>query len=470
MHYCHGFSQLQQSSVVQYHITVRQYPTPLLCIDDDERMLQFYTRMLRQQVTDIICTTSGREGVNLARERKAGVVLLDLRIPDLDGLSVLKELKELPSPPEVILITGHGTVQTAVEAMKLGAVDFLEKPFETVQLQRRVEPLLKIRALEAENRALKNIEEPESLFPNLLGSSPIIRELKNTLFRLAQSDVPVTITGESGTGKELIARGLHEAGPRRESPFVVVDCGALPESMIESELFGHEKGAFTGADRGSQGLFRAADGGTLFLDEIGELPPLMQTRLLRAVQYQEIRPLGSTRSYRVDVRIVTATNSDLAASVREGSFREDLYHRITGVVVRAPALREHPEDIAEIAEGILKRHENDEHRRYRISEDALALLRNQRWSGNVRELENVLHGTIALLSGEIIDAAALKLREPFDTGVPTNAGAPKAFAETKEQAIDRALKASNGNKRRAAELLGVAESTIYRNLKRRSRS
>jgi DNA-binding NtrC family response regulator len=428
-------------------------------------MLETYRRILRTRAGRIILAENGREGLKQASRHDVDVVLLDLRMPGENGMDILYELKRLPHPPEVIIITGHGSVTEAVDAMKRGAADFIEKPFSPIQLTKRIEPLLRIRELEAENEFLRNPADPDALFPDIIGSSEVMRGVKSTIIQLAGADVTVTITGESGTGKELVARALHVAGPRRDKPFIAVDCGALPESMVESELFGYQKGAFTGAHQASPGLFRSADGGTLFFDEIGELPPSMQTRLLRSLQNREVRPIGSAHPVPVDVRVITATNMDLRQAVTTGTFREDLFYRLTAVILRLPPLREHRDDIPELADHILRRYTANDGKPYELSPAAMDALKQYPWPGNVRELENILSGACALSSRNAIDRDDLRIPVvPADTDGDGFSG----LSSAKDKAIDEAMAASGGNKRQAAELLGIAESTVYRNLKRRN--
>ncbi|MFW5827253.1 MAG: sigma-54-dependent transcriptional regulator [Alkalispirochaeta sp.] len=441
----------------------------VLCIDDEPQMLNTYRRTLRAPNLELVTAGDGATGLQKAKAATVDVVLLDLKMPGDDGLTVLQALKALEPPPDVVIVTGHGSVSAAVEAMKHGAADFIEKPFSSEQLRHRVSQLIRIRELQNENDTLTGRRNPSSLFPEIIGQSAAIADIKTTIAQLAQTDVPVMILGESGTGKELVARALHDGGPRGDKPFVVVDCGSIPESMIESELFGHRKGAFTGALSNSPGLFRSAHGGTLFLDEIAELPVSMQTRLLRSVQNGEVRPVGSAEPVQVNVRIVAATNANIHAAVAERRFREDLFYRLTAVVLHVPALRDHAEDIPELVHHFLHRLESKQNRTLQIEPDVLETLTRHHWPGNVRELENTLAGAASLSQDGVIRVDTIRLpAASFDASpVQEVRESANSLAGAKDAAVDRALAEADGNKRQAAAALGVAESTIYRNLKRR---
>lgn len=447
----------------------------VLCIDDEHQMLNTYRRTLRSPEFGVLTAANGADGVEQAAGNEVVVVVLDLKMPGDDGLTVLESLKRLTPAPAVIIVTGHGSVDTAVEAMKRGAADFIEKPFSGEQLRRRVSQLMQIRSLQDENDTLRGRRDPATLFPEIIGTSQAIVDLKTTTAQLAQTDVPVMILGESGTGKELVARALHNGGPRRDQPFIVVDCGSIPESMIESELFGYRKGAFTGAVSSSPGLFRSAHGGSLFLDEVAELPVAMQTRLLRSVQLGEVRPVGSSEPVRVDVRIVAATNADIHKAIVERQFREDLFYRLTAVVLQMPNLRDHVEDIPDLVRHFITRHERRQRRNIKVQQEVIDRLLDHHWPGNVRELENTIAGAVALSRDGILRADDLAF--PMSLS-PTTSETPEAenrvetetaasLVGAKDAAVDRALAEAGGSKRKAAAALGVAESTIYRNLKRR---
>jgi len=453
-----------------YRFPVVKYLSTVLCIDDDAEMLEAYRRILHKYVDRLLLVSDPREGHRVAASESVDIVILDLRMPEEDGLTTLGKIRSLENPPEVIMATGRGGVSDAVEAMKLGAADFIEKPFSPIQLRQRLAPFLKVHDLELENRTLRETGDPAiDAVPGILGFSAPMRELKTTIVQLARTDVTVTITGESGTGKELVARGLHRAGPRAAKPFVVVDCGALPATMIESELFGHVKGAFTGAHHDSPGLFRAAEGGTLMIDEVGELPLPLQTRLLRSIQEREVRPVGASVPVPVNVRIVAATNRNLREAVEAGTFREDLYYRLASVTVRVPALRDHRGDIPVIAHHFASTHTSADGGPMRLSDDAVAVLSAYDWPGNVRELEHVIAGAAALSVDSTITDDVLQRVLPALASAPTQ---PQdegfGLRDAKDAAIDDALLQTDGNRRRAAQILGVAESTIYRNLKRRN--
>ncbi|MFP4152692.1 MAG: sigma-54-dependent transcriptional regulator [Alkalispirochaeta sp.] len=474
-----------------------QITATVLCIDDEREMLNAYRRTLRSFVSTVLLATTADEGLALLRSNAVDIVILDLRMPGRNGLEALPEITDTPNAPAVIIATGHGSVVDAVEAMKLGAADFIEKPFTPARLYERIEPLLHRQRAGSTDATVPTRSVADDLFPEIIGVSGKIRDLKRTVAKLASTNVTVTILGESGTGKELIARALHEGSARRDRPYIVVDCGSLPETMIESELFGYRKGAFTGAHESAPGLFRSADGGTIFLDEIAELPLPMQTRLLRSVQNREIRPVGSHQPIKIDVRIIAATNRNLRDAVAAGTFREDLYFRLTAVVLNAPPLRERPEDVAPLAEHFLRQFSRGIS--FHLQPAAVRRLEQHTWPGNVRELENVIHRAIALSHDGIIRAEDLKLEDaeiepaaqqearrtevvqgeatgppgevsapaPPEHRIPPDRRDPTTLVNAKDAAIDSALEQTGGNRRQAARILGVAESTIYRNLKRR---
>jgi len=435
----------------------------ILCIDDEREMLETLRRLLRPRVQHIYTARSGWEGIEILRRNHVDLVLLDLRMPHEDGLATLRNIRRLPDPPRVVLMTGQGTVGDAVTAMRLDAVDIVEKPFSGEEVWDRLEPLVTASLID---RVASDRETADPVdidpYPEIVGSSAVMRDLKATIYQLSRTGATVYVSGETGSGKELVARALHATSPRGEAPFIAVDCGSLPESMIESELFGHEKSAFTGADRAHEGLFRAADGGTLFLDEVGELSRTMQVRLLRVLQEREVRPVGAIRPIPVDIRVIAASNVDLLRAVEEGFFREDLYYRLSSVVIHVPPLREHPEDIPEIIHALLRRNSDNPGRDVIFSPEAFRYLMAHAWPGNVRELENVLRRTLALTTHDYIELSDMK-----PGTIPASTGSSPTWLSAKDRAIDRALEATGGNKKEAARLLGVAESTVHRNLKRR---
>ena len=438
---------------------------PRVLVVDDERSLR---EMLRVLVRRAGFQPTVAENVTAARGQLEAepvpfdAVITDLMMPDGSGIEVLEAARARSEATQVIVITAHATTERAVEAMRKGAYDYLEKPFDNRALIATLEKALEKRAMVGENRHLRAAVEGREDGGGLIGVSRATRELRDLLRRAASSPTSVLITGESGTGKELAARALHEWSERREAPFVVVNCGALPENLMESELFGHVKGAFTGASGNKPGLVRAASGGTLFLDEIGELAPSLQVKLLRVLQERKVRPVGGAEEVPVEVRVVAATNRDLEREVKEGTFREDLFYRLNVIRLRIPPLRERPDDIRPLAHHLLEKHCALQGRSLRFTEEALAWLCRQPFPGNVRELENRVERAVALARGAAI--------EPEDLGAgPARAGATGIEVPEVEPGFDldgylgaveyavlrKALEASGGVRKRAAEYLGM---------------
>ncbi|MDP9267499.1 MAG: sigma-54 dependent transcriptional regulator [Acidobacteriota bacterium] len=403
------------------------------------------------------------------------VVLLDLRSPDGSGLEVLREIKQRRPQAEVVLMTGFATVQNAVLAMRFGAYDYLTKPFERERLRLLLERVKGHVKILGENRVLRAKLRSKDGFANIVGASPEMEKLYRIISKVAVSAHPVLVLGESGTGKELVARAIHSSGPHRDKPFLPVDCGSLVPTLIESELFGHVKGAFTGASRTKQGLLEIAQGGTVFLDEIGELPIDLQSKLLRALQEKEIRPVGSTRRVPINARILAASNRNLEAACAQGTFRKDLFFRLAVVNLRIPPLRERKQDIPLLVGRFLERMSRAAGVERTISDNALQRLMGYDWPGNVRELENCLERACALSSGPIVHLGdlptALQNSEMFLTAMPTAtpaaAGGPQIvpMAELEKQAILATIRVFNGDKLEAARRLGIGKTTLYRKLK-----
>jgi DNA-binding NtrC family response regulator len=433
----------------------------ILAIDDDPLFLRSLQRILTATPYAATTMTDPNQGLRAIETGRFDLVLLDLQMPGRDGLSVLEEL--LLADPEVmvVMLTGHGSVQQAVKAIKLGAADFLEKPCTPAAL---CQVLANYHAIARQRRSLATGEAQTFDYPDLVGDSPSIQQLKTLILRVAVSDAPVLLLGESGTGKELAARAVHHHSPRSDGPFCAIDCAAINENVLESELFGYEKGAFTGADRPSQGLIRSADKGTLFLDEIGELPMKMQAKLLRTLQERVVRPVGSTKTQAVDIRIIAATNRDLEQEIAKGLFRADLYFRISAIPILLPPLRKRASDIAMLANHILTRLDPD--RPKQVGAEALSLLQSYAWPGNVRELENVLRRALALSEQEIllpVDLpATLVVGSAHQDEVSPENDSLLAYEQT---ALQNALQKTKNNKRQAAALLGISEATLYRKLK-----
>ena len=442
----------------------------ILVADDEAGMRESVSRALRREGFQVIAVDDGAAALDTLRRVAVDLLVADLRMPGLDGLELLRAAKLVAPDTEVIVLSGHGTVEEAVDAMKEGAWDFLTKPFDRAPLVRAVRQALERRALVLENRRLQRQLDDLADADEMVGRSPAILELARLVRQVAPTTATALILGESGTGKELVARAIHRLSPRREKPFVRVNCAALPDTLLESELFGHEKGAFTGAVGRRQGRFELADGGTLLLDEVGDLSPLAQAKVLRVLQEGEFEPIGAMRTVKVDVRVVAATNQDLAALVREKRFREDLYYRLQVIALAVPPLRERREDIPLLAQHFLRRYATKNHRALQgFSEEALARLTGYPWPGNVRELEHSVERAVVLAQGPFVEARDLPetvvQTEPSIRVVPIPIGMP--LEEVEQRLIEETLRQTKGDKELAAKLLGIASRTIYRKLKER---
>ncbi len=436
----------------------------VLVCDDEAGLREMLCILLRRHGYAVEAVSGVRE----ARSALGGAVepfdavVTDLVMPDGSGLEVLEAARRRDPDTQVIVVTAYATTERAVAAMRAGAYDYVQKPFENQALLATLEKALERRALESENRTLREALERRWQEGDLIGRSAAMDRVRELVRRVADSPVNVLITGESGTGKELVARALHHRSGRSSEPFVAINCGALPEPLMESELFGHERGAFTGADRSKAGLVRTAAGGTLFLDEVGELPPALQVKLLRVIQERKVRPVGGTVEYDVDVRIVAATNRDLEAEVAEGRFRRDLFYRLNVVRIHLPPLRERLEDVPLLAEHFLRKHGALQGKRVTFSAEALAWLGGRSYPGNVRELENLVERAVALCRGERITLEELSA-EPGVGGVAAALPLPEEGFHLDEwlQRIERemllqALKRAGGVRTRAARLLGLS--------------
>ena len=370
----------------------------LLIIDDEPEMVENLTRLLRREGYRCISATDGRKGLELLESQRPDVVLTDLKMPEIDGMDLLRRAHKIDPGLPVIMITAFSTIESAVAAIKEGAFDYLPKNFSVDQLRVSVERALRQRRLAVENKNLREQLQTTFRFESLLGGSPAMARVVELVRKAARSDANILVQGESGTGKELIARAVHANSPRAAQPFIPVDCASLPEQLLESELFGHEKGAFTGAIRTKPGLMESASGGTLFLDEIGDMPLGLQAKLLRALQERQIRRVGGNALVDVDVRVVSASNRDLRAAATKGDFRDDLFYRINVIAIQLPPLREREGDVQLLAHAFLERYGKGRLRG--LDDDALAALQAYRWPGNVRELQNVIERACALADGD----------------------------------------------------------------------
>ena len=435
----------------------------VLVADDEPGLVRALRRQLERSGYAVLeASDAALVRAQLAHEPE--VVLLDLRLGQASGTELLAELRERRPDTEIVVMTGYASIDSAVACMRAGAFDYLEKPFaDARRVTQTIERALERRHLRVRNRELEGELGRSKALERVVAQSGSMRRVLQTVRDLATNESNVLIEAESGTGKELLARAIHETSPRSAGPFVPIDCGALPEGMIEGELFGYLRGAFTGAVRDSEGLFRAAHGGTLFLDEVGELPLVLQSKLLRVIQEREVRPLGATEAQPVDVRIVAATNRDLAVEVREGRFRADLFYRLRVVALELPPLRERPEDVPVLASHFLERAARGT-KVIGLEPEALERLIAHRWPGNVRELENTIEAATALAQGPRVTAADLRLGS-FDApraAVPNEIDLSLAAFE--RACLQEALRRCEGDVRRAAKLLGIGRSTFYRKL------
>jgi DNA-binding NtrC family response regulator len=444
----------------------------LLIVDDEQSIRKLC--MAVGESLGFLCSEadSGESALALLEEQPVHVILTDMVMPNMSGLEFLERVKKLLPRTEVAVMTGHGSVETAVQAMKLGAYDYIGKPFSPLEelrlfLRRMAE---KIRLVE-ENQFLRERMNNETELHGIVGSSPKIQDVLRLVSRLKDTRTPVLISGESGTGKELVARAIHFRGSYANRPFVAVDCGSLVPTLIESELFGYEKGAFTGALRTKAGLFQAANGGTIFLDEIGELPLEMQAKLLRVLQEKEVRPVGSNQKIKVDVRVIAATNHDLDAAYRNGTFRKDLFFRLNVVTVGVPSLRERRTDVPMLVHWFLDRYAPGS--AIQVTSSAMKCLLDYEWPGNVRELENCIERAVALGDHRIIDVGDLPpgIGSLSPRGDLLASGSTPSFSTTDLEDIERAtiqrvFEQVNGDKVLAGKMLGISRATLYRKLKR----
>jgi two-component system response regulator HydG len=443
----------------------------LLVADDDPAVRQSLERTLTREGYQVVLAADGQAALDRLQSGDVDLLLADLKMPGLSGLELLRAAKRVAPDVDVIMLTAFGTVEEAVKAMKDGAYDFLTKPFQRNQLLRLIRQALDRRALILENRALQRRLDDLLRQGAIIGVSPAFRRMMTLIEQVATSSATVLIQGESGAGKELVARVIHERSPRRSGPFVAINCAALPESLLESELFGYEKGAFTGAAGRKEGRFELADGGTLFLDEVADLSLVTQPKILRVLQEGEFERVGGTKTLRVDVRIVAATNQDLARLVREKRFREDLYYRLNVITTTVPPLRERREDIPVLAHHFLRVYTAKNNRRLDgFSEEALARLEAYPWPGNVRELEHAVERAVVLTRSSLVEVTDLPesvvetVPQPdWVKAIPI--GTP--MAEIEQRVLEETLRRTDGNQTLAAKFLGIDPKTVYRKLKQR---
>lgn len=436
----------------------------ILVVDDEESMRTAVRTALGRRGAEVEITGSIEDARQILSTSAFDAAVIDIKLGDGDGLKLLAEMRESQSDPVVVIITAHASVEKAVEALRHDAADFLTKPFSPDQIRAAVDRAIRHRRMSEDSRRLRTEVRERHIGAPFRSRAPVMREVDRLIQKAAPADSTVLLLGENGVGKEVYALHIHESSRRRSEPFVVVNCAAMPEPLIESEVFGHTKGAFTGASADRRGAVQFAAGGTLFLDEIGDLPLLIQPKFLRMIEAGEIRPLGSDRTLRVDVRLIAATNKDIEAEVRAGRFREDLFFRLNVIPVRLPPLRERLEDILPLAEEFIRKFSREMKRPVKqLSEDASAMLSAYPWPGNIRELRNSIERAMILCEGAVISASDFALTAPSRR--PETSGAVQSMDDLERSAIETALRLHGGHKAKTAKSLGISSATLWRKMK-----
>jgi two-component system NtrC family response regulator len=448
----------------------------ILIVDDEKNYLTILSAVLEDEGFEVLTALGGFQALEIYKSSDLDLILTDMKMPKMDGIELLENIKEIDPDLPVIMMTAHGTVDKAVEAMQKGAYTYILKPFDNERLIIYVKKAISMYQVFKENRRLRDAVESQYRFGNLIGKSKKMRDIFDTIQKVAPSGATVLIEGESGTGKELVARSIHFNSPRREKPFVAVNCSALAENLLESELFGHEKGAFTGAVASKKGRFELADGGTLFLDEIGELSPNLQVKLLRVLQEKVFERVGGIRTISVDIRIIAATNKDLQQEMRDGRFREDLYYRLDVVHIVLPPLKERQEDIRLLVNHFIKKYASERQSAAPITgvdQEVDRLFFDYNWPGNIRELENVIERVMILCPGDTIRVSDLPKGfkdNVYNTlhleGIPADAKLYDTLAMIEKALIERALKMSNNVQAHAADMLGIGKSGLNQKIKK----
>ena len=441
-------------------------PVHLLVVDDEEQIRGVCRSIAEEAGMKVFDVSTAEEALEVLEVSPVDILLTDLRLPGTSGLELLKRVTRLFPDMAVVMLTQYGTIDSAVEATRMGAADYVTKPFRVEEMRARLEQVVHAVELKRENRMLREQVRARPGFGGLIGMSARMERVYRLIEKVSLRDHPVLILGESGTGKELVARSIHFLGPRKDKPFVPVECSALVPTLIESELFGYTRGAFTGALQAKQGLMESANGGTLFLDEIGEMTLEMQAKLLRALQQREIKPVGSTERRTIDVRIVAATNRDLELAIKNGNFRQDLFFRLNVVQIKLPPLRDRKGDIPLLVAAFLEKFADPDDAHRELTEDAMRRLMAYDWPGNVRELENTIERAVALSSGPLVSVHDL----PSNLQYPTTERAPDKeellpLNELERRAILSTLRQTGGDKQAAARMLGIGKTTLYRKLK-----
>ena len=435
----------------------------ILIIEDEAKMRRLLELNLGEDGFKILSAADAETGLKLLASESVHLVITDLKLPGMSGIELLQMLKQQNATLPVVVMTAFGSVETAVEAMKAGASDYVLKPFSLAEMRMVVHKELDVSRLREENRSLREALGQKYSHPNIVARSVKMQEVLATVERVAPTNSTVLLGGESGVGKDLIARAIHEKSRRATEPFIKINSTAIPENLLESELFGYEKGAFTGANASKAGRFELADKGTLFLDEIGDVPPATQVKLLRVLQEREFERLGGTRTIKVDVRLVAATNRDLRAALEDGTFREDLYYRLNVVPIDIPPLREHKQDIPDLVNLFLARFAKDSGRQIGIATEAMNALLNHYWPGNVRELQNVIERACALATNSRLEASDIHLDSPRNrTASSDDRFLPEGMTldQWEDEMIREALRRANGNKSQAARLLGLSRNAL----------
>lgn len=445
----------------------------ILVVDDKDSMRKMLTETLMEEGHRVDCAPDGNKALELVRNKSYDLVLTDLKMPDIDGLQVLSEIKQIDAETSVILMTAFGTIEDAVAAMKMGAFDFITKPFDTEHLCVLVSRALENRRMIAENSLLREKLFAGSGLGDIIGKNEKMAEIGSLIQKVARSDASVLLQGESGTGKELFARAIHTLSHRKDKPYIAINCAAIPRELLENELFGSEKGAFTGAHARKMGKFEIANTGTIFLDEIGDMDISLQAKLLRVLQQKNFERLGGTKTVDVDVRVIAATNMDLGELIQAKKFREDLYYRLSVFPINIPPLRERPDDIRELTEFFVNKYCREMRKPQKgLSRDALRLLEKYHWPGNVRELENTIERAVILAEGKKItpDHLAIRLRRTDEIQLREGAGLKEigAHAQMKAEkaAIVRILKQVRNNKRKASKILKIDYTTLFDKIKK----
>ena len=444
----------------------------ILIIDDEQSQRDILTGYLKKQGYQILSASSGTEGIKQVKENVIDIIITDYKMPDKTGLEVLEEVKKINPEISFLIVTAFGTIENAVKAMRLGANEYITKPIDLDELDLLLERIIEEKFLRSENKMLKEQLQEKHKLDSVISHSPKMEEVISLAARVAESKATVLITGENGSGKEVLAKSIHFISPRKDKPFVAVNIPALTETLLESELFGHEKGAFTGADKLKKGRFELADNGTIFLDEIGDTPLSLQVKLLRVLQEQQIERVGSSESIKIDVRIIAATNQNLEKKIKEGTFREDLYYRLNIVSIKIPPLRERKEDILPMVEFFIKKYsEENKKPKLEISKEAVDQLFKYNFPGNVRELENIIERAVVLSRANIVTLNDLPMNikgfvNEEKLGKQNLQNLPEQIEELEKRMIYDALKKSDGNQTKAGKLLGITERNLRYKLKK----